>query len=313
MRPSVSVIVPIYNSEATICRCIDSLLSQTFSDWEAILVDDGSTDTSSMICDRYYEVDKRFVVLHQENSGVSSARERGLSNARGEYVIHLDADDWIEPEMLERLLDTARKECADMVICDFIDEWPDKSIINKQVPSVNENKVLIREMFTKLHGSCWNKLVKRDLFKRYDIHFPSNINIGEDLFVIVSLLLNEIKVSYLPEALYHYDHTSNPFSLTNSRRDWSIIYQSQVKCYEELFDDKYPDILEYLRYLAKRELFINGSTYSEFMSIYPEVNNRLTAMCKTYPGGRLLRFASRNRLAYKFIQSIRHIFIKLKK
>ena len=115
---TISIIVAVYKVEACLSRCIDSLLAQTFTDFELLLIDDGSPDSSGMICDVYAERDSRVRAFHKENGGVSSAREYGLCQARGEYIIHADPDDWVEPTMLEVLYNKAQEEAADMVICD---------------------------------------------------------------------------------------------------------------------------------------------------------------------------------------------------
>lgn len=117
--PKVSIIIPVYKAESYLHRCIDSILAQTFADWELLLIDDGSPDRSGDICDEYAVKDKRIRVYHKKNGGVSSARQKGLDMARGEYVIHVDPDDWVEPSMLTELFAKAKAENADMVICDF--------------------------------------------------------------------------------------------------------------------------------------------------------------------------------------------------
>lgn len=101
--PKISIIVPVYKAETYLHRCVDSILAQTFTDWELILVDDGSPDQSGKICDEYAKKDQRVKVIHKENGGVSSARQRGLDESVGEYTIHADPDDWVEPEMLDEL------------------------------------------------------------------------------------------------------------------------------------------------------------------------------------------------------------------
>ena len=117
--PKISVIVPVYKAEKYIRRCVDSILAQTFTDFELLLVDDGSPDNSGAICDEYAARDSRVKVFHKENGGVSSARQMGLDNSLGEYVIHADPDDWVEPDMLQELYSEAQQSGADMVICDF--------------------------------------------------------------------------------------------------------------------------------------------------------------------------------------------------
>ena len=115
----VSIIVPIYNSERYLHRCIDSLLLQSYEDIEFILVDDGSRDNSGTICDDYSVKDDRIKVIHQSNQGVSVARQTGLDHSSGEYIIHVDSDDWIEPTAIESLYEKAQKDDADMVISDY--------------------------------------------------------------------------------------------------------------------------------------------------------------------------------------------------
>ena len=130
--PKVSIIVPVYKAEKYLNRCIDSILAQTFTDFELLLIDDGSPDRSGEICDEYAKKDSRIRVIHKENGGVSSARQRGLDESVGEYTMHADPDDWVEPEMLDELYKKAKEEDADMVICDFFYEYKTGSFICKQ-------------------------------------------------------------------------------------------------------------------------------------------------------------------------------------
>lgn len=118
-KPLVSIIIPVYNVELYLSKCIDSILAQSFIDWECILVDDGSKDKSGSICDNYALKDNRIKVIHQNNSGVSIARQVGIDNVCGEYSIHIDPDDWIESNMLEELYNKVKSDDADMVICDY--------------------------------------------------------------------------------------------------------------------------------------------------------------------------------------------------
>lgn len=203
--PKISIIVPIYKAEKYINRCIDSIIAQTFTDWECILVDDGSPDNSGKICDEYAECDERFRIIHKDNGGVSSARQVGLDLARGDYVIHADPDDWIEPNMLEELYTKAMDIDADMVICDLIFDKSSESYISKQEPSGYDRTNLLLSLFEgKLHGSCCNKLVRINLFEKYNIKFPKQLSVHEDMYVTASLFLRNLKVAYLNKALYHY-------------------------------------------------------------------------------------------------------------
>ena len=218
--PLISVIVPIYNSAHTLRKCVDSLLAQTFKQFEVLLINDGSTDNSAKICDEYQLIDSRVRVFHQLNGGVSSARQLGIDNAHGKYSIHADPDDWVEPNMLADLYQKAISESADMVICDFYINDYRKEEYCKQEPSVMDNEVILKEMFTRLHGSTCNKLIKNELYSRYNISFPQEITFCEDLFIVASLLLKPIKVSYLSQAYYHYvrDKQHNSLSLRYSEK-----------------------------------------------------------------------------------------------
>ena len=150
---TISIIVAVYKVEACLSRCIDSLLAQTFTDFELLLIDDGSPDSSGMICDVYAERDSRVRAFHKENGGVSSAREYGLCQARGEYIIHADPDDWVEPTMLEVLYNKAQEEAADMVICDFFTNDSTGQSYVRQEPSSLSAHAVIKDLFIRLHES----------------------------------------------------------------------------------------------------------------------------------------------------------------
>ena len=225
--PKISVIVPVYKAEAYLCRCVDSLLAQTFLDFEVLLVDDGSPDRSGEICDEYARKDRRVRVFHKENGGVSSARQCGMDHAQGEYTIHADPDDWVEPTMLEELYKKAKEEDADMVICDFYEERKNKTVYIRQQPSSLDHETVLCELFQQLHGSCWNKLVRRACYKESEVRFPEELSYCEDLFVNTCLLSHSMVVVYLPKAFYHYDQYSNGESLVRRAQNL-ILLQEQI-------------------------------------------------------------------------------------
>ena len=227
LTPKISVIVPVYKAEAYLHRCVDSLLAQTFQDYEILLIDDGSPDRSGEICDEYARKDKRIRVFHKENGGVSSARQCGIDNARGEYTIHADPDDWVEPEMLEELYGKAKSEDADMVICDYYYDERDKTVYISQKPSTLDHETVLYEMFQRLHGSSWNKLVRLHCFQQFSVKYPVELSYCEDLYVNACLLSHEIKVAYLPKAFYHYDQYTNPVSLVHRSME-KILYQERI-------------------------------------------------------------------------------------
>lgn len=217
MIPKVSVIVPVYKAEKYIHKCMQSLLSQTFSDFEIILVDDGSPDSSGVICDEYAFKDNRVKCIHKSNGGVSSARQCGLEYSSGEYTIHVDPDDWVESSMIEDLYRKAIETDADIVICDYYEDCFDKQRLVSQKPLSEKPKSILRAMlFQQLHGSCWNKLVRRVCYNKFNITFPKNFNLCEDLYVNSVLCSKIDKIVYLPKAFYHYDISTNVESYTKS-------------------------------------------------------------------------------------------------
>lgn len=162
MHPTVSIIVPIYNAEQTLRRCIDSILTQAFTDFELLLVDDGSCDSSGAICDEYAAQDSRIQVIHKENSGVSSSRNLAISRAQGTYLQFLDSDDWITPDATSSLVRAAQEHQCDLVISDFY------RVVGERVSrkgDIDEDTVLSREEYAAYmmenpadfyYGVLWN-------------------------------------------------------------------------------------------------------------------------------------------------------------
>jgi glycosyltransferase involved in cell wall biosynthesis len=224
IQPFVSVIVPIYKAEAYLHRCLNSLVAQTLENIEILLLDDGSPDKSGDICDEYAQKYPQVKVFHKENEGVSATRQYGIERATGEYSIHVDPDDWVEPTMLEEAYRQAKAEDADMLILDFIIESNHKTKYFEQKPESLLHTEVLAEMFTRLHAYCWNKLIRHSCYQRFNVSFPKGFSLFEDLYVITGLLRHDIKVSYLPKAFYHYDKTIN----TNS-----IVKKYTLKSYEE--------------------------------------------------------------------------------
>lgn len=214
MIPKISIIVPVYKAELYISRCLDSIRYQTFTDWECILVDDGSPDKSGALCDEYALNDSRFRAFHKINEGVSSTRQFGLDLAKGDFIIHVDPDDWIEPQMLELLYNRAVNQNADLVICDIIKDFKNKSEIISQKPTTLDHNTVLKELFTKIFGSCCNKLVRKICFEKYNISFPQGWSLCEDQYVNASLCLHPIKIAYVPFALYHYVLGENEYSIS---------------------------------------------------------------------------------------------------
>lgn len=231
----ISIVMPVFQAERFIDKAVQSILNQTLTDWELLLIDDGSTDGTSELCDQYALRDSRIKVFHKTNEGVAMARQMGVDKALGEYCIHADADDWVEPTMLEELYNEAKGKDADVIICDYFLNIKEKQTCISQKPTSLDPIQILRDLFQQLHGSCWNKLVKRVCYNKYDITFPKGINHCEDLITWIQLFQHpEIKVAYLPKAFYHY--CENELSIT--RNFTRKTYEMRLK-----FRDKLKDIL----------------------------------------------------------------------
>ncbi len=217
----ISCIVPVYNVEKYLCCCIDSILSQTFTDFELILVDDGSSDGCPAICDEYAEKDSRVRVIHQANAGVSVARNAGLDMARGEYVCFVDSDDWISPNMLESIDSEIRRVdfSLDMVMFDAL--FSDGSEHDVQLkPTAVQIFEFDPEKPVPFCGYIWNKAFRTDFLRENSISFPEGIQWGEDGYFAVHAYVEAEKILWIPKKLYNY-RTENFTSLTKTSAHFS--------------------------------------------------------------------------------------------
>lgn len=262
MIPSISVISSIYNMELLLPRCINSILAQTFKDFELILIDDGSTDRSGVICDEYAVRDNRIKVIHKKNEGVSRARQLGIDLAQGEYTIHIDPDDWVEPEMLEELYMKAKDERADMVICDYFVNHGNREYHERQRPTALDATSVLHDIFKGLHANCWNKLIKKSCYTRYGIKFPTNISYREDFCVITQLLLYPIRISYIDKAFYHYVQSQMSISYSQDERKLhdQLVVIDNIKSY---LKGRFPECLNTLKADVACWLIESGSKSPE--------------------------------------------------
>lgn len=259
-NPKISVIVPVYNVEKYLRRCVDSILAQTFTDFELLLIDDGSTDKSGEICDEYGRIDGRVRVFHQENGGVCKARQLGIDEAKGMFSIHADPDDWVGETMLSDMYQLAEQQSADMVIADFFrDTVNAKDVLDIQnIKSKKSSDVLNQILDGTLHGSLCNKLIKTSLFSTYHVRFVPNINYCEDALVLCQLLLNELEIAKLDRAYYHYTN-DNELSIT---KDYHIgkyeMRKSYIKALDAILPKQYSVQIRIAAFYVKAEAYNYG-------------------------------------------------------
>lgn len=229
--PVISIIVPVYNVEKYLDKCVKSILIQTFEDFELILVDDGSKDRSGVMCDEYAKLDPRIKVIHKENGGLSSARNAGIDIALGEFLGFVDSDDYIEADMYEMLYDNLKRENADISICCKYDCYKDKPLsINKENYCVfNTEEALYSLCEGKFGVSACDKLYSRKLFD--EVYYPEN-RTAEDAFIIVDLLLKcKVVVMTTKQKYYHY-HREGSISSERSIENCIDAMEADQKNYD---------------------------------------------------------------------------------
>lgn len=216
--PKVSISVPVYNVEKYLSKCLDCIINQTIKDIEIIVVDDGSKDSSSDICDLYAAKDSRIKVIHKENGGLASARQAALEVATGEYFCACDADDWVELDMYEQLYQKAEETNADIVMCDYWSEYDNgKKTTHKNIYNLKERNDILDDLLNgRFPCMVWNKIYKRELFEKYNISWKPGINLGEDYLLMLKIFQHPIRLSYLPKMFYHYRREIGGSSYTNS-------------------------------------------------------------------------------------------------
>lgn len=212
--PQVSVIIPVYNVSKYIQQCCISLFGQTLDNVEFIFVDDSSTDDSVKIIKdvlSYFpnRISQVKILSNKVNMGVSYSRQIGIDNSIGEYIIHCDPDDWVELDAYESLYALAKEANSDIVGCDYIKEYVNKSVVCSE-NIVNEKYAVISSIMSdgNIKGFLWNRLVKRQLLVEHGICFYTGLSLWEDMSVVIPLHIVAHKVNYLPKALYHYRKTN---------------------------------------------------------------------------------------------------------
>lgn len=294
----VSVIIPIYNVERYLDRCITSVVNQSHRELQIILIDDGSTDNSPEICDRWADVDPRITVIHQENCGVSIARNRGLDEAVGEYVLWVDSDDYIAPESISRMIPMLDQANADMVICDFIKGANDAYAFHSSGEGHSEvidNVTALHRIYVDSHSALryaapWAKLAKRSIYQ--DIRYPEG-KIFEDIYTTHKLLYRCERIAVLDLPLFYY--FQRPDSIMNAsfsmkKLDYLQALVERFEFYknhslEELEHNAYDELLHSLiwEYSRTRDLLHNAAGMAYIKQLFRSTYRKGYAS-RRYPG-----------------------------
>lgn len=232
MKPKISIIVPVYNAELYIHKCIDSILNQTFKEFELILVNDGSTDNCGKICEDYAFKDNRIIVIHKENGGQATARNMGLDIAKGDFIGFIDSDDWIEPDMYQLLYDLCIDYNSDIANCTTFIYFKNRTVINGEYPLVIHDRK--QAMATMLEGKLYDevlctKLIKRSLLET--IRFPIGIYY-EDTAFTYQIIHKCQKLVSIGAPKYHYvkhENSTMDRAVQNLKTDAVKIYDKIYK------------------------------------------------------------------------------------
>ncbi len=294
MQPKISIIVPVYKVERYLKKCLDSILVQTFSDFELILIDDGSPDNSGKICDEYAKKDSRIVVIHKENQGAAMARNVGLDRARGEYIGFVDSDDWIEKDMYELLYSLCKQYDCDIVNCSSIICYKNRVVVNGGHSFVihDQHEAMKTLLIGEMYDEClWTKLIKREIIGT--LRLPTNVSY-EDTAFMYHVFERAHKVGAIGQAKYHYikhDDSVMDRALKNISIDAMQIYEEMYGFIKE----KYPDLVGLVVYklcnngLSLLNLMIQSWNFKEHKKKYLEVSKilnrhfRETIKLKEYP------------------------------
>lgn len=290
MNSLVTFILPVYNAENTLRRCLDSILKQTYCDYEVIIVDDGSIDNSGKICDSYSLNDNRFRVVHKENAGVASARQLGVSLATGEYVIHIDSDDWIESNMLSDMMNEISD--ADILVSDYYYNTKHGQSYVRQVDCTTSEELLEKIIKGEVFGSLWHKLIRRNLYQ--NIKFNTDLTFCEDQLLLFKILTTyQCKVINLHKAYYHYECNDGSITQRTDRE----YFDNKIK-----YEDYALQVLSPLSFRYIRNIFVLDrlKSYSGPIQIKIYSNSEIKALVNRLPKPNV----SMIRLKFVFVNQI---------
>jgi len=242
----VSVIVPVYNAASFIERCVKSLLGQTYTDLEIIFIDDKSTDNSLEVLYRVLEennaTSRVTVIESSENCGCAVTRLKGMKATTGEYMIHVDSDDYVAPQFIESLVSVAESNDSDVVVCEIAYDYGNKMVSRHIVPVDSTRKALANVLNGVMHGSLCNKLIRSSIIIEHDIYPTQGITLGEDKFILVRVLYYASRVDFVPEALYYYNKTNESSFTSQTKANAIPRFVELTRQINAFFDGKQTDV-----------------------------------------------------------------------
>ena len=323
--PAISIIIPVYNAERYLRQCIESVIAQTFKDWEAILVNDGSKDGSLAICQEYASKDDRIKVIDKPNGGPSSARNRGLNEAQGKYVYFMDADDWIETKFFENFVRNTvdTKRCCDenedndygydIIFQGFVREFSDgrkeKSFaMDADTSTMSKEKIICRLYKEHVYGWAWCKLFRREIIEKHHVRFDESLRLWEDELFTSEFLRYAENVRTVNSHLYHYIYYPDSLMQTNNTYLKRLFLSERMN--EALTPIANEELKEYINSTYNKNL-----KYSLLMALKNEQNHkcdyatkealldRYYARCNEYPELKYYNVLS-NKISYTIAECL---------
>lgn len=296
----ISIIVPVYNVEKYLDRCMESILQQTYRKLEIILVDDGSTDTSSAMCEAYAKKDSRVRVIHKPNGGLSDARNAGLSIATGSYIGYVDSDDWIEPDMYERMYRACIEQDAQIAVCRYFCEYQDRTMAGGDGSVVLLSREELLKIYISGHesyviyNSVWSKLFERKLVE--GMVFPKGRN-SEDIMYTTRAFCKARQAVYLDQCFYHYvlDREGSIMNEKQGERmfkDEIPFWREHISCIRQMVSQQMADLAGY--HFQRRLLFYyvdarNAKNKEAASGLVAEIKKDKVEMDRIYDSGMVSR------------------------
>lgn len=327
--PKISIIIPVYNTEKYLERCLKTVINQSLKEIEIIIVNDCSPDNSLEIIKKFEEKDRRIILIDKEkNEGLSEARNSGIKLAKGEYILHVDSDDWIEPNYFEDVYNLAKKENADVVITDFFIDYDNGEFFiqsdqkNQNGLELNKKQTINNIVLGKSFPCVWNKLFKRELYIKGEISHPKGKSLGEDLYVTPKLLFLANKIIKLNKAYYHY--IQNNSSITKTRITVSKLKDIDfvLSGLNEFFKDKdididildfnyryYNDWIYQVKYDFEDSEYIQ--IYNKFIEIIKKITIKEEFSLRARVFGKILKFTN-NKYIFILLWNVDKLYKRIK-